>query len=226
MISVYRGASHGGSAARSLRVSGLIPLCTLLPIAFPSAYSPLPVASCLVFLLALIPSCFIAFFAHLCTPTEDEMCSDAMKNLREEANGLLLVCDSYNISAGGEDFGIENNDEEAPGDDEATAQVNIVVHSFGLQSCPMTKKDFQLVIKKYLKKVKGHLDANAPDKTDGFMAGMKEWIPKMLKEFSEYDFYMGKSCDPDAGLVMAKYDDGATYPTFYYILDGLKAEKF
>lgn len=200
MISVYRGASHGGSAARSLRVSGLIPLCTLLPIAFPSAYSPLPVASCLVFLLALIPSCFIAFFAHLCTPTEDEMCSDAMKNLREEANGLLLVCDSYNISAGGEDFGIENNDEEAPGDDEATAQVNIVVHSFGLQSCPMTKKDFQLVIKKYLKKVKGHLDANAPDKTDGFMAGMKEWIdPQNAEGVQRVRFLHGQVLRPGCG---------------------------
>lgn len=154
------------------------------------------------------------------------MCSDAMKNLREEADGLLLVCDSYNISAGGEDFGIGNNDEEEGDDGDAPAQVNIVVHSFSLQPCPMSKKDFQKVIKQYLKKVKGHLDANAPDKTDGFMAGMKAWIPNMLKEFSDYDFYMGKSCDPEAGLVMAKYEDGATYPTFYYILDGLKGEKF
>lgn len=174
--------------------------------------------------------------AHLChvpappthrhPPSADEMCSDAMKNLREEENGLLLVCDSYNISSGGEDFGIENNEEDPAGDGDAAEQVNIVVHSFGLQPCPMTKKDFQVVIKKYLKKVKGYLDANAAEKTDAFMAGMKEWIPKMLKEYSEYDFYMGKSCDPDAGLAMAKYEDGATYPTFYFILDGLKGEKF
>lgn len=154
------------------------------------------------------------------------MCSDAMKNLREEENGLLLVCDSYNISQGGEDFGIENNEEEAAGGDEAAATVNIVIHSFGLQMCSMTKKDFQSVIKKYLKKVKGHLDANAPDKSTAFMAGMKDWIPKMLKEFGEYDLYMGKTCDPEAGLAMAKYEDGATYPTFYFILDGLKGEKF
>jgi len=154
------------------------------------------------------------------------MCSDAMKNLREEEDGLLLVIDSYNIAEGGEDYGIENNDEDAAGDGEGAAQVNIVVHSFGLQTCPMTKKDFQTVIKKYLRKVKGHLEANEPEKTDKFMAGMKAWIPKMLKDFGEYDFYMGKSCDPDAGLVMAKYEEGASFPTFYYILDGLKGEKF
>eukprot|EP00180_Rhodochaete_pulchella_P004273 Plantae.Rhodophyta-Rhodochaete_pulchella.ctg793.p2 GENE.Plantae.Rhodophyta-Rhodochaete_pulchella.ctg793~~Plantae.Rhodophyta-Rhodochaete_pulchella.ctg793.p2 ORF type:complete len:166 (+),score=50.02 Plantae.Rhodophyta-Rhodochaete_pulchella.ctg793:712-1209(+) len=158
--------------------------------------------------------------------TEDEMCSDAMKNLREEENGLLLVVESYNIAKGGEDFGIGANDEDGGGPDDSVEQVNIVVDSFQLQECPMAKKDFQAYVKKYSKRVKESLESAGSDRTAKFMEGMKAWIPKMLKEFDEYQFYMGKSCDPEACIAMAKYDEGATYPTFYYIKDGLIEEKF
>jgi hypothetical protein len=162
--------------------------------------------------------------------TGDEVCSDAMKNLHEEENGLLLVCDSYNISKGGEDYGIEvNNDEDEEGGggaDNAVEQVNIVVESFGLQPFPISKKDFQVTIKRYSKRVKEYLEKNQPDRVEKFMEGMKSWLPKMLKEFDDYEFYMSKSCDPDAGLIMSKYQGEAVYPTFYYIKDGLVEEKF
>jgi len=44
--------------------------------------------------------------------TGDEVLSDAMKQVRVEEDGLILVSESYNVSKGGEDFGFENNDEE------------------------------------------------------------------------------------------------------------------
>eukprot|EP00871_Galdieria_phlegrea_P002795 jgi/Galph1/3516/GphlegSOOS_G2159.1 len=156
----------------------------------------------------------------------DEVCSDAMKNVREEENGLLLVCDSYNIAKGGEDYGIEINEEEEGGPDNQIEQVNIVVESFGLQPFPISKKDYQATIKRYSKKVKEYLEKNQPERMEKFMEGMKAWLPKMLKEFDEYEFYMSKSCDPEAGLVMSKYQPEAIYPTFYYIKDGLIEEKF
>jgi len=104
-------------------------------------------------------------------------------------------------------------------------QVNIVVDSFQLVQTSMDKKSFQGYIKIYLKKVKAELEKSNPDRVEPFMTGMKAWVPKMLKEFSEYDFYMGRSCDGDAGYVYAKFGEGASYPTFYMIKDGLLEEK-
>mmetsp|Transcript_1956 Transcript_1956/g.3520 ORF Transcript_1956/g.3520 Transcript_1956/m.3520 type:complete len:168 (-) Transcript_1956:257-760(-) len=159
--------------------------------------------------------------------TGDEMCSDAMKNVREEQDGLLLVCESYNLSKGGEDYGISNNDEEdGGGAAEGKEQVNVVLDSFQLQEFPMGKKDFQGLVKKLSKRIKDHLEAKGSDRVDKFIESMKTWVPSMLKEFGEYQFYIGRSCDPDAGIVMARYAEGAHHPTFYYFLDGLDVEKF
>uniref|UniRef100_A0A7S3ED54 TCTP domain-containing protein n=1 Tax=Rhodosorus marinus TaxID=101924 RepID=A0A7S3ED54_9RHOD len=157
--------------------------------------------------------------------TGDEVLSDAMKQVRVEEDGLILVSESYNVSKGGEDFGFENNDEEGGDLADAAEQVNIVVDSFQLVQTSMDKKSFQGYIKIYLKKVKAELEKSNPDRVEPFMTGMKAWVPKMLKEFSEYDFYMGRSCDGDAGYVYAKFGEGASYPTFYMIKDGLLEEK-
>lgn len=148
--------------------------------------------------------------------------------MHELEDGLLVACDSYNIVPGQEDYGIENNDEEGGGGGGAAAaeQVNVVVGAFNLQAVPMGKKDFQLYVKQYLKRVKAHLEQHNSERVQPFMEGMKAWVPKMLKEFDEYEFYMGPSCDPDALLVMAKYEGEAPYPSFLYIKDGMVEEKF
>eukprot|EP00190_Bangiopsis_sp_CCMP1999_P007344 CAMPEP_0198725984 /NCGR_PEP_ID=MMETSP1475-20131203/3168_1 /TAXON_ID= ORGANISM="Unidentified sp., Strain CCMP1999" /NCGR_SAMPLE_ID=MMETSP1475 /ASSEMBLY_ACC=CAM_ASM_001111 /LENGTH=149 /DNA_ID=CAMNT_0044487849 /DNA_START=131 /DNA_END=580 /DNA_ORIENTATION=+ len=148
-----------------------------------------------------------------------------MKNVRDVEDGLILASDSYNISKGGEDYGFENNDEEGGDLADTSEQVNIVVESFQLIETGMDKKGFQLYIKKYLKKVKAKLEEKNSDRVQPFMDGMKAWVPKFLKEFDDYQFYMGRSCDSEAGYIYAKYDDGATYPTFYLIKDGLVEEK-
>lgn len=160
--------------------------------------------------------------------TGDELLSDAMKNVRMLADGLIVACESYNITPGNEDYGIENNDEDggAAGGDGTSESVNVVVDAFKLQNIPMTKKDFTSYIKRYSKRVKENLEKVQGDRVEPFMAGMKMWVPEMLKDFDNYDFYMGPSCDPDALLVLAKYEGEAMYPTFMYIRDGLVEEKF
>eukprot|EP00188_Purpureofilum_apyrenoidigerum_P002559 Plantae.Rhodophyta-Purpureofilum_apyrenoidigerum.ctg26261.p1 GENE.Plantae.Rhodophyta-Purpureofilum_apyrenoidigerum.ctg26261~~Plantae.Rhodophyta-Purpureofilum_apyrenoidigerum.ctg26261.p1 ORF type:complete len:167 (-),score=53.85 Plantae.Rhodophyta-Purpureofilum_apyrenoidigerum.ctg26261:169-669(-) len=157
--------------------------------------------------------------------TGDEVLSSAMKNVRSEEDGLILSCESYTISKGGEDYGFENNDEEGGDLADVAEQVNIVVESFRLVEIGMDKKGLQSYIKKYLKKVKSELEKSNADRVQPFMDGMKAWVPKLLKDFDEYQFYMGKSCDGEAGLVYAKYDEEAKFPTFYFIKDGLKEEK-
>ncbi|BAM82024.1 similar to translationally controlled tumor protein p23 [Cyanidioschyzon merolae strain 10D] len=161
--------------------------------------------------------------------TKDELLSDGMKNVRELENGLLLACDSYNVTLGGGDYGIANNDEEAMGaggDTAGAESVNVVVDAFKLQNIQLPRKDFQVYIKKYSKRLKEYLENENPSRVAAFMEGMKEWVPKMLKEFDEYEFYMGPSCDPDALLVLAKYEGESHYPTFLYLKDGLAEEKF
>ncbi|KAK4536898.1 hypothetical protein CDCA_CDCA10G2923 [Cyanidium caldarium] len=160
--------------------------------------------------------------------TSDELLSDGMKNVHERENGLLLACDSYNIVPGSDDYGIADNNEDAAAaaGGAPPETVNVVVDAFKLQSIPMAKKDFQSYIKKYLKRVKEYLEEHNAARVEAFMAGMKEWVPKMLKEFDEYEFYMGPSCEPDALLVLSKYEGDGHYPTFLYIKDGLLEERF
>ncbi|KAF6004781.1 hypothetical protein CCYA_CCYA03G1059 [Cyanidiococcus yangmingshanensis] len=160
--------------------------------------------------------------------TKDELLSDGMKNVRTLESGLLLACDSYNVTLGASDYGISNNEEDAMGGggDSGAETVNVVVDAFKLQSIQLPKKDFQLYIKKYSRRLKEYLEKENPDRVQSFMEGMKEWVPKMLKDFDDYEFYMGPTCDPDALLVLAKYEGESHYPTFMYLKDGLIEEKF
>lgn len=51
------------------------------------------------------------------------------------------------------------------------------------------------------------------------------FVKYLIGKYDDLQFYMGKSMNPDAGMVYALYKDGAICPTFIYIKYGYKISK-
>ncbi|KTW26661.1 hypothetical protein T552_02670 [Pneumocystis carinii B80] len=156
----------------------------------------------------------------------DELISDAY-NLKEVDDVLYEVdCAMVQIKQGEVDIGANPS---AEGDEEITEDgvetVNNVVYSFRLVSTTYTKKDYQVYIKSYLKKLKQHLQENCPDRVEVFEKQVTVFIKKVLANFSDYDFYMGESMDVDGMVVLLNYREDGITPYMTFFKDGLKEEK-
>jgi hypothetical protein len=51
------------------------------------------------------------------------------------------------------------------------------------------------------------------------------FVKWLVDKYDDLEFFMGKSMNPDAGLVYSYYKDGALAPTFVYIKAGYKVSK-
>ena len=51
------------------------------------------------------------------------------------------------------------------------------------------------------------------------------FVKWLVDKYDDLEFFMGKSMNPDAGLVYSYYKDGAMAPTFVYIKAGYKVSK-
>lgn len=58
-----------------------------------------------------------------------------------------------------------------------------------------------------------------------FMSEAPEFVKFLLGMYDDLQFFMGKSMNPDGGMVFSYYKDGAACPTFIYIKAGLKIYK-
>ena len=105
--------------------------------------------------------------------------------------------------------------------------VNNVVDSFGYTQTSLDGngfkgwlKDFMGAILEIMKK------KDAPiDDRKAFKARAANIAKYLLSNFKDLEFYLGPSFNPES-MVFSMYDEGAHYPSFYYIKDGLKEEKF
>ena len=102
-----------------------------------------------------------------------------------------------------------------------------VVDAHNLQETNFSKKDFMALIKGYLKKVVEKLKENGKeDRVKEFQKGATELVKFIVGQFDEFQFFMGQSGDPEAGLGFAYYAEGESEPTFLFFADGMKEEKF
>ena len=53
------------------------------------------------------------------------------------------------------------------------------------------------------------------------MKGAQAFVQTLVKEFSEYLFYVNSEMDFEGALAFARFDEGATVPKFYFFRDGL-----
>mmetsp|Transcript_9575 Transcript_9575/g.15786 ORF Transcript_9575/g.15786 Transcript_9575/m.15786 type:complete len:179 (+) Transcript_9575:80-616(+) len=168
----------------------------------------------------------------------DEMLSDAFELLEvKDAEGNviegLMCCESKNIAKGGEDIDIGcGNSFGGDGGDDAGAAgvetVNNVVDSFQLTETNIdSAMDFKAWIKEYMNAVvlKKREKGIPKEEIQKFKAGAPAIAMFFLKQFSEVQFYLGPSFNPET-MVFSIYPDGAVTPRFYYIMGGFNAEKF
>lgn len=144
-----------------------------------------------------------------------------------------MYCESKNISKAdgdvdigcGNSFGGTGEDE---GVDSTVATVNNVVDGFQYTETNIgTPTDFKAWIKEYMNAVVLKLRAAGKPKEEiqAFKAGAPGIAKFFLQNFSDVQFYLGPSFNPET-MVFSIYPEGALTPNFYYIMGGFAAEKF
>lgn len=89
-----------------------------------------------------------------------------------------------NLKGRGNQFGGGDPEEEVL--DPNVEKVNNIIDAFHYQETSFAKADFQNWVKGYMKKLKDHLEANCPDRLDGFMKGAKEMVGFILGRFNDF----------------------------------------
>eukprot|EP01006_Ploeotia_vitrea_P058837 TRINITY_DN70370_c0_g1_i1.p1 TRINITY_DN70370_c0_g1~~TRINITY_DN70370_c0_g1_i1.p1 ORF type:complete len:179 (-),score=11.65 TRINITY_DN70370_c0_g1_i1:89-625(-) len=170
--------------------------------------------------------------------TGDEMLSDAYKLLPvvdSEGNtveGLMMVESKMVTEGGGDiDIGCGNSfggGDEDGGVDDNSQNVNNVIAGFQYTETQLgSAAEFKGWIKDYMNAIRAKMREKGKPKEEiqAFMALAPNIAKFFLKNFSEVQFYLGPSFNPDS-MVFSIYPDGATTPNFYYIMPGLVEEKF
>jgi hypothetical protein len=155
----------------------------------------------------------------------DEFFSDTypMKLLHD----VVYEVEGKQITVTEGDVDIGANPSAEGGDDEgvdpsSVSGVNIVLAN-RLVETTFKKKDYQIHIKDFMKKVKERLESEKSDEVDSFMKGAAKFVKEVLGDFSEYQFFLGEKMDADGMVALMKWD-GET-PKMYFFKHALDAEK-
>lgn len=92
---------------------------------------------------------------------------------------LLYLC----LSGRGSEFGGAGEDEAV---EDKSEKVLDIVDAFRLTETAFTKADYTTYIKNYMKKIKAHLEKVNPDRVAGFMAGAKDMVGWIIKNFDNF----------------------------------------
>jgi hypothetical protein len=163
-------------------------------------------------------------YIYSCMFCNDEYFSDVFPYT--VVDGVLFAVEAkYVTKEEGGSYGVEGDDV-----DEATSSVKVlnVADATELMETQIDKKGYIAHIKKYMRAVLDKLTAKGTPKEelDAFQAGASKVVKDLiLPNFSNLQFWVGKSCDPEAQIAMSKWsEDGATC-TFYFWKHGLVGNK-
>ncbi|KAG5440866.1 hypothetical protein PCK2_000021 [Pneumocystis canis] len=158
--------------------------------------------------------------------SDDELISDAYVLKEVDDVAYEVDCAMVQIKPGEIDIGANPSAEE---DDEIAEDgvetVNNVIYSFRLVPTTYTKKDYQLHIKSYVKKLKKHLEEHNPERVEAFEKGVTAFVKKILANFNDYEFYTGESMNVEGMVALLNYREDGMTPYMTFFKDGLKEEK-
>ena len=154
----------------------------------------------------------------------DEMISDSYPHKMINENTTMEVMGRY-VKKGGDQIQIASDD-VMDDDDEGETVVDIV-DTFKLNEINLSKKEFMVWAKGYLTKVNNKLQETNPDRIPDFKKGSTATVKLIVSKFAEFQIFTGQSIDMDGALGFAyqkeQTDEG---PTFLFLVDGMKGEKF
>eukprot|EP00834_Sanchytrium_tribonematis_P001412 NODE_34_length_36538_cov_0.612854.p20 type:complete len:160 gc:universal NODE_34_length_36538_cov_0.612854:7844-7365(-) len=148
----------------------------------------------------------------------DEMFSDAYK-YKEVGCTFEVDCKMIQVKEGSD---LPVNEDEV---DDQTLTVNDVVYSFRLVETQFDKKSYMTYIKGYMKKLQAHLEANNPERVDGFKSEAQAFVKSQLGNIADLQFFIGESMDPDAMVALLNWREDGITPYITFFKDGLKIEK-
>ena len=99
----------------------------------------------------------------------------------------------------------------------------MVLQTYKLQQCDMSKKEFKEWMMGYSKRIARYLKENYPDRLATFKQIAQEQVPKLIKMHSEFVLFMGESMDYEGGGIVMEFwkpDDPSNTPYFYFLKDG------
>ena len=141
----------------------------------------------------------------------------------------MITKNDDNVDVGcGNAFGGGGEEDGGGGADGGPQQVNNVIDGFQLTETQIgTPSDFKAWIKEYMNQVVTKLRESGTPKEEiqAFKASAPNIAKFLLKNFSDVQFFLGPSFCADS-MVFSIYPEGAVVPNFYYIMGGLKKEKF
>ncbi|KAJ3201461.1 hypothetical protein HDU82_008090, partial [Entophlyctis luteolus] len=149
--------------------------------------------------------------------------------IKEVDDFLLEVdCEMVKVKEGADvDIGANASAEGGEDDDVQDGEiiVNNVVYSFRLQSSGFDKDGYKTYIKGYMKALKNHLVSTKSSRAEDFEKKAAAAVRKVLTNFSDYDFYVGESMNPDGMVILLNYREDGTTPYLTLWKDGLRATK-
>jgi len=157
----------------------------------------------------------------------DELFSDAFPVKEVDDIAIEVDCKTIQVKKGADvDIGANPSAEEADENlEDGVETVNNVVYSFRLTATSFDKKSYMTYIKGYMKNLKGKLQNASPERVPVFEKNAATLVKKVLANFSDYEFYIGESMDPEAMVALLNYREDGVTPYFTFFKDGLKVEK-
>eukprot|EP00299_Pterocystis_sp_00344_P013287 c6499_g1_i1.p1 GENE.c6499_g1_i1~~c6499_g1_i1.p1 ORF type:complete len:139 (-),score=29.03 c6499_g1_i1:16-432(-) len=126
--------------------------------------------------------------------------------------------------------GVRGIDVLTSGEEERESKVGAkividVVDAHRLVETGFDKKTFIKYIKTYIKRIRQHLEKNDSERVEAFTTGAMFVVKKIIANFNEFQFFMGKSQDIAAGLALVFYKDDGITPYMWLFKDGLVEKK-
>jgi len=159
--------------------------------------------------------------------TGAEMFNVAHPHVLMAENDAIIQVKSMMINENGSSIDVGGGDHFGGADPDATplddgeVLVNNIIATAGLIEVDFKKKALLEWAKPYLARVKSRLEKERPERIEPFMKGAQAFMQTLIKEHSEYVFYVNSAMDYEGALAFARFDDGAVVPKFYFFRDGL-----
>jgi len=166
---------------------------------------------------------------YKCIITGDEMFSDIYK-IKESPNGIIYEVEGKMISRTDviDDSLIGANasaEEPTESCDSSTVSGVDIILNHSLSEIHFKKDTYKGYIKEYMKAIRDKLNESNPDRVQPFMAGAKEEMIKIMGNMKNFQFFMGRSMNPDGMVGLLDFREDGTTPYMIFFKDGLEAEK-
>ncbi|XP_053563971.1 translationally-controlled tumor protein [Bombina bombina] len=162
--------------------------------------------------------------------TNDEMFSDIYK-IKESCGGLCFEVDGKMVTRteGEIDAALIGGNASSETPDEGTDSTTVtgvdIVLNHKLVETGFTKESYKRYIKGYMKAIKDKLEESNPERVKPFMSGAAEKIKAILGNFTNYQFYMSESMNPDGMVALLDFREDGVTPYLTFFKDGLEIEK-